>query len=484
MHNTLKQTTTTPPAAFAPPIHQLSAITIKRTLAIILFMAVLVRVGSALFQGEAVETLPGVYDQVSYDSLARRVLAGYGFSFGEDHWPATRAGEPTAHWSFLYTLYLAGVYALFGAHPLIARLIQAVIAGLLHTWLAWRIGRRLFGDGAGLVAAVLSALYIYFFYYAGSLITEPFYLTCVLWVFDITLRLAAEYPRDNQEPSQQPGQQRNQRWRQWLELGLAVGITTLFRQLFLLFVPFLYLWLWWQLAEPLRSATRNDPGNGTPWWQRWLKPIGGFAVATVVIALLIVPWTARNYRAFGTLVPLNTNAGYVFFWGNHPIYGTHFIGILPFPGPSYYELIPKELLPLNEAKLDQALLKLGLQFIQEDPKRYLLLSISRVQEYFKFWPSADSGRISNLARVGSFGLMLPFMLYGLYLTLFVHLRTSTREQRAAIFLLCLFMVVYTGIHLLTWTLIRYRLPVDTFLLLFAAVGLLRLFLRLRTTLAK
>ncbi len=357
----LKQPSTTTPAISVPIADQFSQSTIKRLLAIILLLAVLVRVGSALFQGEAVETLPGVYDQVSYDGLARRVLDGHGFSFGEDHWPATRAGEPTAHWSFLYTLYLAGVYALFGAHPLIARLIQAVIAGLLHTWLAWRIGRRLFGDAAGLIAAALSALYIYFFYYAGSLITEPFYLTCVLWVFDITLRLAAEYRRNSQQPSQG--------WKQWLELGLAVGITTLFRQLFLLFVPFLYLWLWWQLAQPLRSTTNNDPGRDAPWWQRWLKPIGGFAAATVVIALLIVPWTVRNYRAFGTLVPLNTNAGYVFFWGNHPIYGTHFVGILPSPGPSYYELIPKELLPLNEAKLDQALLKLGLQFIQEDPKR-------------------------------------------------------------------------------------------------------------------
>jgi hypothetical protein len=471
MLTTSKQPPTAMPALPMPISYQLSESTLKRLLAIILLLAVLVRVGSALFQGEAVETLPGVYDQVSYDSLARRVVEGHGFSFGEDHWPATRAGEPTAHWSFLYTLYLAGVYALFGAHPLIARLIQAVIAGLLHTWLAWRIGRRLFGNSAGLIAAALSAFYIYFFYYAGSLITEPFYLTCVLWVFDVTLRLAADHPRASQQP--------NQRWKQWLELGLAVGVTALLRQLFLLFVPFLYLWLWWQLAQPHRSTSNDEP-----WWQRWLKPIGGFVVATLLIALLIAPWTVRNYRAFGTLVPLNTNAGYVFFWGNHPIYGTHFIGILPADGPSYYQLIPKELLPLNEAKLDQALLKLGLQFIKDDPRRYLLLSVSRVQEYFKFWPSADSGRVSNLARVGSFGLMLPFMLYGLYLTLVVRLRTYTTEQRATLFLLCLFMVVYTSIHLLTWTLIRYRLPVDTLLLLFAAVGLLHIFSRLRARLLK
>ena len=36
----------------------------------------------------------------------------------------------TAHWSFLYTLYLTAVYALFGPNPLVARLIQAVAIGV------------------------------------------------------------------------------------------------------------------------------------------------------------------------------------------------------------------------------------------------------------------------------------------------------------------------------------------------------------------
>jgi hypothetical protein len=33
------------------------------------------------------------------------------------------------------------------------------------------------------------------------------------------------------------------------------------------------------------------------------------------------------------------------------------------------------------------------------------------------------------------------------------------------------MAVYTLIHLLTWALIRYRLPVDSVLVLFAAIAL-------------
>ena len=35
-------------------------------------------------------------------------------SFGETWWPITAADAPTAHWSFLYTLYLTVVYAILG----------------------------------------------------------------------------------------------------------------------------------------------------------------------------------------------------------------------------------------------------------------------------------------------------------------------------------------------------------------------------------
>ena len=36
------------------------------------------------------------------------------------------------------------------------------------------------------------------------------------------------------------------------------------------------------------------------------------------------------------------------------------------------------------------------------------------------------------------------------------------------------MLVYSGIHILTWTLIRYRIPVDVILVIFAGYGLLDL----------
>ena len=224
-------------------------LTTRRLLIVIFAVAVLLRLASAIYQGNAVDTLPGVYDQVSYTGLAERVVGGFGFSFGEGHWPATRAGEPTAHWSYLYTLFISAVYALFGTQPVVARLIQAVLVGILHIWLVWRIGNRVFGPPVAVIAAAMSAVYIYFFYYAGALVTETFYIVGILWVIDTTFRLV-----EPNESGEAAGASASNRWWLWIELGLAMGVTVLLRQVFLLFAPILYVWIWWNRAEKRRLA--------------------------------------------------------------------------------------------------------------------------------------------------------------------------------------------------------------------------------------
>ena len=434
-------------------------LSVKVMLAGIIGVAVVLRLASAIYQGDAVAPLPGIYDQISYDELARRVISGHGFTFPVAWWPMTQAGAPTAHWSFLYTLYLAAVYLVFGLHPLAARVVQAIIAGILYPWLSYRLGRRLFGGPVGLAAAAISALYPYFVYYGGALMTETFYILAVLWALDLTMEISQRrevglrisgvgFPSilGTAKP--------------WLLLGLALGLATLLRQLILFFVPFLFAWLLWV------AARRKAAGESGSTSERLRPMLAGMLASVVVIAALIAPWTVRNYFAFHRFVPLNTNSGYAFFWGNNPIYGTNFVPILP--DGMYQQLIPTELRGLDEAALDQALLVRGIGFVVADPWRYLQLSASRVKYYFEFWPSAESGTTSNVARVLSFGVLLPLSLLGM-LMIAVRRRYVQHGQWPAVGLLVLFMVVYSMMHILSWALIRYRLPVDATLVLFAAV---------------
>jgi 4-amino-4-deoxy-L-arabinose transferase-like glycosyltransferase len=395
----------------------------KQLLPLILVAAVLIRIPIALLMGDQITVLPGIQDQVSYDALARSLLDGRGYSFAENWYPFTPANTPTAHWSFMYPLYLAGTYAVTGYHPLVARLVQGVVGGVLICFLVYLIGRRVVDENTGLVGAGLAAVYGYFIYYNAALMTETFFIVLVL----LTLYLSLELKDD-------PTLIR------WLGLGLSLGLASLLRQTVLLFVPFLLVWLFLELR-----------GRGIRWWY--------FTLPVIIILLMVTPWTLRNFIVYREFLLLNSNAGYALFASNNPNLGTDWrneLVVVP---------VPRELAGQNEAELDRALTKKGIEFILADPKRYLLLSLDKTLEYFWFWPSSDSSRISNLNRVLSFGLYLPFMFLGLCLSV-------SRWRNFAI--LYLFMFIHTAIHLLSWPAPRYRLPVDAVLMVFAALALLEL----------
>ena len=252
-------------------------------------MSVLARVSASTFLGAELVSLPGTADQLSYHTLAERLIDGHGFTFGTTWWPATAAGSQTGMWSYLYVLYLTMTYAIAGVNPLAPRLIQAIAVGVLHPLMSFLIGRRLYGSGVGIVAAAVSSVYAYFVYYSATLMTESFYITAILASLYLAIRLV-----DVAIAGRSDFELRGRA----LALGLSLGAAVLLRQVFLLFVPVLLIWVWW--ANGRRISTAFLPA--------------------VVVAALILPFTMYNYARFGRFVLLNTNTGYAFFWANHPIY--------------------------------------------------------------------------------------------------------------------------------------------------------------------
>lgn len=426
----------------------------------IILISVLLRVAVALYLGDS--TPPGK-DETSYSVLAARLADGHGYSFPRPWYPFAPADAPTAHWSFLYTAFVAAVYGIAGPHPLAARLAGAVLAGILFPLLLYRLSQRVFPSPPLTVnrspftinhlSALLAAIYAYFILYSAMVQTEALFICALLWSLERALAVEQALRRGE---TPRPGA--------WLGLGVSLGIAALLRQSILPWVAVMGLYLLWVGHRHRRLASA----------------VLSLAGAAAVVALFILPFTVHNYRAYGDFLLLNSNAGYAMYSAQHPLHGTSFQEYAAAP-------LPEDLagLGLNEAQWDKALMARGIGFVLAEPGRYLLLSLSRVRDYVEFWPTADSSLLFNLGRILSIGLFLPFMLYGLYLSL--------RPSRLAVnhspipqltinhfLLLYLFIVVYSLLHIFTWAMSRYRLPVDAVLLLFAALAITRMAGRWRT----
>ena len=399
----------------------------KRYLLIILLIAAVLRIALAIYLGQAVEPISPAYDQIFFDDVARRLLEGKGFSYTRPPWPFIQPGEPTAFISYLYTSFIAGVYWVFGANPLVLRVIQALICSLMP-WQVYQFVKKL-GDIRpnweenrtsilALIAALITAGYAYFVFFSATLMTEGFYLMTVTWSILLTLDL-----------------RRRPTLKKWALWGLAVTLATLLRQVFMLIAVFLFLYVLWHNWRQVK--------------------VSHVLVAGVIAASLILPWTVRNYLVFDRFLLLNSQGGQTFWNTNHPALGTNFEGSPMFP-------IPTDLEHLNEAELDNALLRRGWQNVVADPGRFFLLSFDRFLEHFRFWSIPTSTPLNNIARLVSYTILLPFMVTGLVM--------SFKEWRRWL-LLYLFILAYTGIHIISWPGPRYRLPVDVLLVIFAALPL-------------
>jgi 4-amino-4-deoxy-L-arabinose transferase-like glycosyltransferase len=165
--------------------NRLSVVKTKQWLLLILAFALTVRLLTALWLGDVMEVVPagGTHDQVSYDMLAHRFATGHGFTFPVAWYPWVPPDTPTSYYSGAMVLHLAAIYKVFGYHPLVARILYAFL-GTGIVYLVYRIGRRLFGDAAGLVAALCAAGYAYLILYSATLLTETPFIFFLLLSID------------------------------------------------------------------------------------------------------------------------------------------------------------------------------------------------------------------------------------------------------------------------------------------------------------
>lgn len=225
--------------------------------------------------------------------LAACIRVGYWFSYHDhpefntpmldagwfhDQALAVRAGEWNGEESVFrapgYVWWLATVYSIAGNNPPAARLIQLLL-GVVTVYLTFRIGRRLYGDRAGLLAAGLLAIASPVFYFEGELLIASLLplLTASLILLLLNARSAA---------TSRPA----------IMAGVVAGIMAITRPNVLLFLPAAFLWL--MMRDRKRAFL-----------------FGACA------ALLIGGVTVRNHARSGEWILISSQAGLNLYLGNN-----------------------------------------------------------------------------------------------------------------------------------------------------------------------
>ena len=360
-------------------------------------------------------------DEVSYMAVAGNFLEGKGLIIDEDH-QIVRAP--------LYPLFLALCRQQFAAHEVFAiRIIQCLI-GALTCWLVYRLGRAAFNTETGEIAAVIAAVYPFFVFYCGLLLTE----TLFVFLFVLLLCSLARLSRS-------------------LGVGCAVwtgivwGATVLLRASMLTFMPFL-LPFWLILVK------------------RRIRGVLCWIVCVLFGAATVVPWVYRNYQVTdGKFVPTTLMVGPSLFEANSE---------LATGGPAM-DLVkwPDEISEMNEYERNRFLLRKAVEYMRHHPRRTVELAIEKLRRTWNTFPNFEGyrSRLYRAVSAASYGPVLAFAVIGLI--------AFARPRRTAL-LLCVPVVYFTLMHSVFVGSTRYRTPLMPILMVFAACPLRAYFLRTRS----
>ncbi len=254
----------------------------RHHLLILLIAAALVRVAVyLLFPATfAFEQTGAIHGSSSFDVYAVNLIntGVYGLT----------PGVPDAVLPPLYSVFVAGVYALFGRSSLAIALMHTLL-DLISITLLVMITRRLFavrGQVIGVLAGAFYAAYPYLIFQNLTLIDTPLFIT-LLHAFVYLVMLLRQRERLD-----------GITWVIAAAAGITLGAGAMVRPVIVFLALPLPLWFWARL--PLTQTILR------------LIPVA------VLSLLPLLPWTVRNYGVYGEFVAMSVTAGSNFYQGNNP----------------------------------------------------------------------------------------------------------------------------------------------------------------------
>jgi hypothetical protein len=185
---------------------------------------------------------------------------------------------------------------------------------------------------------------------------------------------------------------------------------------------------------------------------------------------VVLPWTVRNALVFHKFIPVRTMFGINLWQGNNPqATGTD---LLP-DGRPMYVLTPPEYTQsqIPEPERDAIMVKLAKEFIISHPGETVRLFLKK--SYY-FWWFPPGNLVSPAAAQYSQLMRFPFAL----LLIFAGLGTgyAFKNKRYSILILFwLLFIIYTTVYGITHSgHFRYRAPIEPYLIILAAYGMVNL----------
>ncbi len=354
-------------------------------------------------------------DECDYLTLARNISSGSGFVLENN--------EPTAYRAPGYPMVLSALrwFGVIDVRDI--RIVQAMM-GVAFLALLFVLARTWFSEKAGLVAVGLGAIYPYFVYMTGSILATTWY---TLLIVGGTVMCFYH--------------QQHQRWWTAALFGLIWGIAVLTRPV--AFVLLVVLLFWAIFISRFRLRRHHA------------------LISMLTLGLIVIPWSVRNSVVMG-MPGLVSNTGYNLWLGNNP-------SAKPEQGSSID--VPDTLMTVasrlsSEQKQNEFWMRQALLYIRSHP---IAAAQGWLEKGMLFWRPDPSPTTKGVVR--RFGLIwwigvasfTPLLLLALLSPLI-----SNPQQRRYLVLWFGFGFAYTLVHALFFVKVRFRLPLEPFIILAAA----------------
>src|ERR1700730_14740784 len=343
--------------------------------------------------------------------------------------------EPTAAWPLGTSAAYALIYSVFGSGQWAIKCFNLAI-GILIVFLTVELGSRWFNRAVAMVAGLLVGLWPIFIEYTTIIGSEMLFAAALLGVLLLFDKICS-----------------NERHFKLLAvaLGSLIGFASLLRPPALLLPALLASVFYVQKRKIIPS----------------LKLI---SITTVLMLIVIMPWSARNYALFGELVVISTSGGADLWMGNNPT------------TTGFYQEPPTFDAGMNDAQKDRILRNEAVTYIMQAPTAFATRTVVKAlrlyeRETIGVWWNAQGierkfgSRGGTAIKVASQAFWMgALLLFGIGCYLSSRQGLASFASHPGIATLAYFTLIYAIFVIQD----RYHIPTNPIMAIFAAYAIFRI----------